>query len=207
MTDGIADQPIGATPIDDTSGLLQDITTREELNDAEALNIVNAHEWLTTGRIGDVFTVGFYRELHSRMYDQVWSWAGTLRSQTGATVEPVGAAPERTASELGRVAMEYSREWGALSQSAQLIPFIARYHHALVWVHPFNNGNGRWSRLAADAVIQRLANQAPLVWATDTESLLLSSRERLAYIDALRKADANDFRPLVNYLQSLNPDR
>jgi fido (protein-threonine AMPylation protein) len=84
MTDKITDQPEGATPLDDISGLLRDdITTRGQLDEAEGLNIVNAVEWLERRRFPDVFTVEFYQELHSRMYDQVWSWAGVLRSETG----------------------------------------------------------------------------------------------------------------------------
>ncbi|MFB3105226.1 MAG: mobile mystery protein B, partial [Pseudomonadales bacterium] len=75
--------------------------------------------------------------------------------------------------------------------------------HELVLVHPFNNGNGRWSRLAADAVLQRLANQPPLTWATDT--LVVDSAEREAYIAALKKADNGDIAPLVDYLRALNP--
>lgn len=74
MTNAITDQPEGATPLDDISGLLRDdITTRGQLDEAEGLNIVNAVEWIERGRLVDVFTVKFYRELHSRMYDQVSS--------------------------------------------------------------------------------------------------------------------------------------
>ncbi len=72
MVDEIVDQPEGATPLDDISGLLRDdITTRGQLDEAEGFNIVNAVEWLERGRLPDVFTVEFYQELHSRMYDQV----------------------------------------------------------------------------------------------------------------------------------------
>lgn len=75
MTDKITDQPEGATPLEDISGLLRDdITTRGQLDEAEGLNIVNAVEWLERRRFPDVFTVEFYQQLHSRMYDQVWSW-------------------------------------------------------------------------------------------------------------------------------------
>lgn len=127
MTDKIADQPEGATPLDDISGLLrEDITTRGQLDEAESLNIVNAVEWIERGRLGDVFTVEFYQGLHSRMYDQVWSWAGTLRSVTGARPN-IGVSPERVPMELGCVAMEYDREWEARGDEG-LMPFIARYH-------------------------------------------------------------------------------
>ncbi len=204
MTDKIADQPEGATPLDDISGLLrEDITTRRQLDEAESLNIVNAVEWIERGRLGDVFTVEFYQDLHSRMYDQVWSWAGTLRSVTGARPN-IGVSPARVPMELGRVAMEYNREWEARDDE-DLVTFIARYHHALVSVHPFDNGNGRWSRLACDAVVECLAREPSIVWATDT--LVKDSDERSTYIAALKQADRLDYEPLIDYLNDLNPGR
>ncbi len=202
MSDAITDQPEGATPIEDSSGLLQDIATRGELNDAEALNILNAYEWLDTGRIDDLFNDRFYRELHTRMYDQVWSWAGSLRTQTNVTTN-VGSAPQDVARDLGQVSLQFRPEWERQKDTADLLLFIARYHYALVLVQPFNNGNGRWARLACDAVIARLTGQPPIVWATDT--LVVNSKERHAYIDALRCADAHDFQPLFDYLAGLNP--
>ena len=204
MSDGIIDQSKDATPIDDLSGLLQDITTRQELNDAEALNIVNATDWIDNGRIDDPFTATFYRTLHTKMYDEVWAWAGELRSQTGEVTHP-GSRPEDVGRDIARVAMDFHREWEALNDHDHLLPLIARYHHQLVLVHPFNNGNGRWSRLAADAVLQRLANQPPLTWATDT--LVVDSAERKAYIAALKKADNGDIAPLFDYLRVSNPER
>ena len=203
MTEEITDQPDGATPLDEVSGLLlTGITTRAELDEVETVNIVNAVEWMERSREVDVFTVGFYRDLHKRMFDQVWAWAGELRSQTGAQTN-VGPRAADVPTELGRVAMEFARDWDG--RGPDLLPFVARYHHALVWVHPFNNGNGRWSRLACDAIVQRVLNEPPLVWATDT--LNRNSEERNEYLAALRLADAGDIEPLLEYLLSLNPDR
>jgi len=204
MTDKITDEPEGATPLDDISGLLrEDITTRGQLDEAESLNIVNAVEWLERRRIPDVFTVEFYQELHSRMYDQVWSWAGTLRSVTGARPN-IGVTPQMVPMELGRVAMDYNRDWEARGDE-KLVPFIARYHHALVSVHPFDNGNGRWSRLSCDAVVEHLAKEPPIVWAIDT--LVKNSDERSAYIAALKQADQFKYDPLIEYLIERNGDR
>ena len=204
MTDKISDQPEGSTPLEDISELLRDdITTRGQLDEAESLNIINAVEWLERGRLPDIFTVEFYRELHRRMYDQVWSWAGTLRSDTG-TRPNIGVAPERVPMELGRVAMVYNKVWAARN-AEKLVPFIARYHHALVSVHPFDNGNGRWSRLCCDAVIEHLAKESPIVWATDT--LIRNSEERTAYIAALQQADTANDQPLIDYLVERNGDR
>lgn len=201
MSKSITDQPEGATPIDDISGLLQEITTRGELNEAEALNIVSADEWLYTARIDDLFTVRFYGDLHTRMYDQVWSWAGKFRTQTGV-VTNIGSAPQDVTQHLGQVALEFDREWTARKSTDDLILFVARYHHALVLVHPFNNGNGRWARLACDAMVARLTDHPPIVWATDI--LAVDSEQRHVYIEALRRADAHDFQPLADYLVALN---
>lgn len=202
--DKISDQPEGSTPLEDISGLLRDdITIRGQLDEAESLNIISAVEWLERGRLPDIFTVEFYRELHRRMYDQVWSWAGTLRSDTG-TRPNIGVAPERVPIELGHVAMEYNKEWAA-RDAEKLVPFIARYHHALVSVHPFDNGNGRWSRLCCDAVVEHLAKESPIVWATDT--LIKNSEERVAYIAALQQADKSNYQPLIFYLIERNGDR
>ena len=173
------------------------------MDEAESLNIINAVEWLERGRLPDLFTVEFYQELHSRMYDQVWSWAGTLRSPTGARPN-IGVAPERVPMELGRVAMEYYKEWAA-RDAEKLVPFIARYHHALVSVHPFDNGNGRWSRLCCDAVTEHLGKASPIVWATDT--LIRNSEERTAYIAALQQADTGNYQLLIDYLIERNSDR
>ena len=204
MTDKIQDQPDGATPLDDISGLLrEEITTRKQLDEAETFNILNAAEWIERGRLGDVLTVDFYARLHARMFDEVWAWAGTLRSVTRARPN-LGVAPEMVPAELGRVAMEYNKEWGEKSDQA-ILPFVARYHHALVLVHPFNDGNGRWSRLACDAFVKRVAKEEPLTWASDT--LSADSNERARYITALKNADQHNYEPLVEYLAALNPDR
>jgi len=204
MIDKITDQPEGATSLDDISGLLRDdITTRGQLDEAEGLNIVNAVEWLERRRFPDVFTVKFYRQLHSRMYNDVWSWAGTLRSETGARPN-VGVPPEAVPQEIGRVAMEYNGEWKSRGDE-KLLPFIARYHHALVLVHPFNNGNGRWSRLSCDTLVEHVIKEPPIIWATDT--LTKDSNERSTYIAALKNADESNYEPLIDYLIELNGDR
>jgi fido (protein-threonine AMPylation protein) len=70
-----------------------------------------------------------------------------------------------------------------------------RFHHRLVFVHPYVNGNGRHARLVADLYI-RLVNGSTLQWGPDESEL---SDSRAAYIAALRKADDGDYSQLIAY--------
>jgi len=201
MTDlDFTHQPEGATPIADASGLKQaQIRNLAELNEAEALNIVAAVEWIESGRIGDPFSVAFYTALHRRMLGDVWDWAGKIRS----TNLNIGVPSYDVRVCLQEVALDFRARYDAAAEP--FLEFIAAYHHRLVWIHPFANGNGRWARLACDAVAIRLRMEPPLRWASG--DLVAASRERSRYIAALRAADQHDPRPLVAYLADHDPDR
>ncbi len=194
-------QPKGATPINDASGLLQPgVLTLPQLNEAEALNIVAAVEWLERRRIRSVFHIDFYVELHKRMLDDVWEWAGTFR----LTDVNIGDVPYyEVRMRLQEAARDFEVQYEA--NAVPFLEFIAGYHHRLVWIHPFKNGNGRWARLACDAVATRLRGEPPIVWASG--NLVLASGERDRYMAALRAADEHDIGPLIEYLSGYNPDR
>ena len=71
-----------------------------------------------------------------------------------------------------------------------IIPFdeiALRFHHKLVWIHPFVNGNGRHARLIADLLVQQLGN-APFHWG-DYQDLIEQTSLRKRYIEALQEAD------------------
>ncbi len=74
--------PSGATPLspDEVEGLIPDyITTQGELNELEQSNIQDAIIWLQRRRPAEVLTLSFIFELHKRMFNQVWRWAGHSR--------------------------------------------------------------------------------------------------------------------------------
>ena len=66
--------------------------TLSELYDVEAENIVGAELWLgtITPTVDDVLDQVFLRALHRRMFGDVWSWAGQLRTrETNIGLAPV----------------------------------------------------------------------------------------------------------------------
>ena len=75
----------------------------------------------------------------------------------------------------------------------------ARFHHRLVWIHPFPNGNGRHARTAADLLLVAMGKPR-FTWGR--ENLVDAGQTRQAYVDALRAADAHDYGPLLAFVRS-----
>jgi Fic-DOC domain mobile mystery protein B len=192
---GPLDEPEDATPLspDEREGLIPShLTLRRELNELEQANILEADAWAFAPRRNAV-DEAFGRGLHRRMFRWVWRWAGAYRT----TEKNLG---------VDRV-MILPRLYEAFEQTANWVghetfapdEIGARFHHALVKVHPFPNGNGRWSRLMADVLVVGLGRPR-FTWGRS--SLRLADEARRAYIAALRAADDHDFRPLVEFARS-----
>jgi len=74
-----------------------------------------------------------------------------------------------------------------------------RFHHQLVLIHPFPNGNGRHSRLITDLLLQKMGRE-PFSWGSGGYAALVSQSElRAEYLTALRAADAGDIAPLLAF--------
>jgi Fic-DOC domain mobile mystery protein B len=135
----------------------------------------------------------FGRNLHKRMFGQVWRWAGDYR----ITDKNIGV-PRATIQPRLYEVFDNVGYWAA-NATFSVDEIAARFHHGLLFIHPFPNGNGRWSRLMADLLLARLG--APRF--TMGNSTLRSADEaRAAYIAALRAADGHDFGPPIAFLRS-----
>jgi len=70
----------------------------------------------------------------------------------------------------------------------------ARLHHRAVLIHPFTNGNGRWSRLLANIWLLRHGRRV-VRW---PETVIgYESPLRSDYLRAVRAADRGDLDPLI----------
>lgn len=188
-------EPGGATPLDpdEAEGLkFRHVATRGQLDELEQANIEQGLQWLARTRM-DVLTVGFIRTLHKRLFGDVWKWAGTYR----LTEKNIGIDPTHIAVQL-RMLLDDVRYQAAHGVYPPL-EAAARYHHRLVSIHPFPNGNGRHARIAADAVLDKLFDHPPVEWA-DGFDLQADSERRKAYIAALRAADAGTYDPLFAFV-------
>jgi Fic-DOC domain mobile mystery protein B len=168
------------------------ITLRSELNEAEQAGISDADRWAFSRR-RHVLDEAFLRRLHHRMFRSVWAWAGELRR----TERNIGIDAYRIPQEL-RQLVEDARFW-VDNVSYEPDEIAVRFHHRLVAIHPFPNGNGRHARLAADLLLRQLG-RSRFSWGRI--NLVEPHVTRQAYIAALRKADAHDFTDLLRFARS-----
>ena len=168
------------------------ITVRSELNEVEQKNIATADRWAFS-RKHVIFRERFLKGLHRRMFNRVWRWAGKFRT----TERNLGVKPYLIETEL-RQAIDDARYW-VENKSYPPDELAVRFHHRLVSVHPFPNGNGRWSRLAADMLIERLGGSR-FTWGG--ADLRAAGKARDGYIAALKAADNHDLAPLIAFARS-----
>lgn len=169
------------------------ITTRAELNEAEQVNITQASLWLRRARNVDVLDDAFLRDLHKRMFGEVWKWAGQYRK----TPRNIGIDAYRIPMAV-RELVHDARYW--VDNGTYPPDEIAiRFSHRLVSIHPFPNGNGRHSRLVADLLAMELG-QPRFTWGR--ANLVDPGETRGAYVAALRAADGGEIEPLLAFARS-----
>lgn len=191
--------PPGSTPLGDEEkeGLLPTwIATRGDLNIAEQQSIADGltkPRWrrATLITLLDDHSV---RLLHKDLFGQVWSWAGTYRRRE----MNIGVDPFQVSVSV-RDLMRDADAWIGGNDPREPDEVGYRFHHRLVQIHPFPNGNGRHSRAMTD-LLMRAIDQPPFTWGR--VSLNTPGDTRAAYIKALRAADAGQFDELAFFVRS-----
>ena len=195
MTDPLVPQGDGGTELteEEREGLIPSyITLRSELNEAEQANILEAEEW-AFARKRDLLQEGFLNNLHKRMYGNVWRWAGRFRTSG----KNIGIDAYRIPTEL-RQLLDDCRYW-IENGTYEPDEIAVRFHHRIVSIHCYPNGNGRHARLAADLLLKSMG-QERFSWGGENLVDVRETRER--YIAALQAADEHDIGPLFEFVRS-----
>jgi Fic-DOC domain mobile mystery protein B len=189
----------GATPVDRSGLIPTNITTLEELFDAEALNILKPIvKYLAkkTSRRSARFDLRWAFSLHGEMFGEVWSWAGKRRSSQPNIGVPVHQIETQLQSLLDDLL--FWRE----HNTYDLVEQATRLHHRAVQIHPFNNGNGRWSRMLANIWLKR-EGWRPTEW--PEQNIGKTSIIRQEYLDALKAADDSNYATLLELHRKYTP--
>ena len=182
-------QPLTA---DELSQLIPtDMADRAALVAHEKEGLLKARRWALGHRrkVERILTEPFLRELHRRMFGSTWRWAGEYRTQP----IPLGVPPEAILDAISTIIKDTTRDLREEYYTNR--PLAARFHHRLLLLRPFEGGNGRWSRLATDALLLALREPMP------TWGMIDHPRStRSAYLDALKQADKGEFEPLFRFM-------
>ena len=188
------DLPAGATPLDgeELEGLLPShLVHRSQLNEWEQQNIEAALLWLSRQRRPRPLEESWLRRLHREMFGQSWRWAGQYRSSD----KSIGADWRQIRMQVPALLADIAFQ---VEHRVDVVDLIAiRFHHRLVSIHPFPNGNGRHARLIADVLIEQLG--APRFSWGGSSSLVNASALRQQYIAALQRADRGDVSALLAF--------
>jgi Fic-DOC domain mobile mystery protein B len=186
----------GQTPLDEDEKddlLIKTITTRGELDEFEQLGVEKAIEWTRKRTFGfqQILTEEFVRELHKRMFDGIWKWAGQFR----ASNKNLGVDKNEIRSELKKLLDDchYWVDHNVFSGDE----IAVRFSHRIVAIHPFSNGNGRHARLIADILVSHGFGRPHFSWGSI--NVTAQGAARSAYLKALREADQNDYRALIQF--------
>ena len=190
----------GQTPLDpeELEGLkIHSISTKAELDEHEQQNIEEAILWAMKLRFPyeKIISEKFIKDLHKRMYKNVWKWAGTFRN----TEKNIGVQHYKITLELRNLFDDtiYLIE----NNTFEPIEIAIRFKHRLVAIHCFPNGNGRHSRLMADIIIEKIFNLPPFSWGRNQVGLD-KEQVRIEYINAVKAADGHDYQPLLHFSKS-----
>lgn len=192
--------PPGATPLNpnEITGLIPTyISTQRELNAVEQANIIEGERWAFAKKRKNVLTEKFLRDLHKKMFGLVWKWAGRYRTSN----KSIGVDWFQIPGEINKLLADV--QYWITNETYTMDEVAARFHHRLVWIHPFPNGNGRWARTMADVLLFSIGAKR-FTWGANSKSGSLDdhgeSRDR--YIHSLQLADARNYSELLAFVRS-----
>ena len=189
----------GQTPLDEEEkeGLkIKSITTQGELDEFEQLNIEKAVEWTihTKFKLEKILTEKFVRDLHKKMYGDVWKWAGDFRK----TEKNIGIPWTQIGIELKNL-LDDTKYW-VENKTFPPEEIAIRFKHRIVSIHCFPNGNGRHSRMMADIIMESIFGNEVFTW--HQSNMVKANEPRNQYIKALRQADNGNFKQLIEFAKN-----
>ncbi|MGC1203635.1 MAG: mobile mystery protein B [Flavobacteriaceae bacterium] len=189
----------GQTPLDEEEkeGIkIKSITTQGELDEFEQLNIEKAVEWTIHSKFKPekILTEKFAKDLHKRMYGDVWKWAGEFRK----TEKNIGIPSTQIGLQLKNL-LDDTKYW-IENKSFSPEEIAIRFKHRIVSIHCFPNGNGRHSRMMADIIMESIFGNEIFSW--HQSNMVKANETRKMYINALREADNGKIKQLIKFAKN-----
>jgi Fic-DOC domain mobile mystery protein B len=188
---------VGITSPKDRSGLKDRWMglSEEQLNGVEAEFIFKAQKKYLLGTVPSPlqwFNTAFLFKVHKDMLSPIWEWAGKPRKSE----KNIGVKAYLIQTQLINLCQDVAF-WNTESVGFSSLEQACWIHYRLASTHPFEDGNGRFSRLIADRYLKSHGCIYP-IW---PDNLHHDCDAREKYIQALREADQGNFEPLLIFTQ------
>jgi len=169
------------------------ITTHGELDEHEQRNIEKAIEWTISKKFSteQILTEQFIKDLHKKMFYDVWEWAGSFR----LSEKNIGIPWIKISVELKQLLDD--TEYWIINHTYSPDEIAIRFKHRLVNIHCFPNGNGRHSRIMADIIIDSIFDLEIFTW--HFSNMVRAGEIRTKYIAAIREGDKGNIKPLIDF--------
>lgn len=192
--------PEGATPLtnDELYELIpRHVTSQGELNSVEQMNVAKGLLWLarTKPTMEHILDEIFIRKLHVQLFGDVWRWAGRFRK----TDKNIGIDWLQIPIALRKLVDDTRFQITHNSYPGDELG--VRFHHRLVLIHPFPNGNGRHARIITDQLLKALSVEQFTWGGNNIQNYSYQTEARRSYISALRQADKGDFDNLLKFVR------
>jgi len=143
------------------------------------------------------FTIKDICLLHKKIFPKNYPIAGKLRDTNVLIVgveNYIPPQPENVYCLLNNLLKEWNSKFKSLIKSTEKnkIKEIVKFHHKLLSIHPFIDGNGRLARIIMRKQIEKIFNRK-----------LEIDLNRAEYLKALKDADKNDFNKLELIIKKL----
>ncbi len=187
------------TPLDEEEKeglLIKAISAQNELDEFEQLNIEKAIEWTIHTKLtaDKILTEKFIKDLHKRMYGEVWKWAGEFRKSN----KNIGIKWTLIRIELKSL-LDDTKYW----IKHKIYPpeeISIRFKHRIVAIYCFPNGNGRHSRMIADIIMESIFGKDIFTW--HQSNMVKADKTRKKYIATLKEADNGNIQPLIDFAKN-----
>ena len=198
MSDFLFKDRDGQTPLPPElqKGLkVKTIQTVGELDEYEEDNIAKGLSWLAKQK-ADPCKYDFWIKLHKRLFENVWHWAGKIR--THELANPDFKLPHDIWPQLYQ--LEKDLEIWISAQSLPAQELAARFHERIKTIHPFANGNGRFGRIITEQICKYHRIDVP-TWGRKFKND--PEKRRSAYIGSLTQSRREgNYLPLISLMFS-----
>ena len=162
------------------------ITTKEELSVKEQENIIVKLTLLHLEPIANECSFKVLKEIHKNIFDDVYYFAGEVRTCTLSKNGYNFLEPEKIEDEANLIIEEYKNKIDNVNSIGELAFVLAPFYYDLIRIHPFREGNGRTIReFLREVVLLKSKNfsfDIELDYTKiDKNNLMLGTKERYFY--------------------------